>query len=150
MERITGQGNLSYRTRCLERGAAERFAKALAANSRFTEVSTEESPRAMGSRRWFVQFVPSNPARVADMRQRQQLARKRRSERSPFTFALDTDGDRPFYWCHSLKSGEVYQIDPEGRSCSCADSLYRCRPNGLLCKHSLALLATDPARVARL
>jgi hypothetical protein len=139
MQRITNRGSLSYRTKCMELDAAARFARALGANERFTEVSLEESPRAKSSKRWYVQFLPANLERVADMLEREQDARAERARTQEFTFCLDKNGGRPFFWCHSATSGEVYEVDGGGRSCSCPDHLYRCQANGLKCKHVLAL-----------
>jgi hypothetical protein len=147
MEIVAQNGQIVYRTKCLTLDAAARFAKCLVANSRFLGVEIAESNRANGDKRWFVQFRPQNPERQAEMRERQQTAREERAQVQQFAFCLDKDGGRPFYWCHSLASGEVYQVDAEGRGCTCPDFLHRCQPNGLKCKHALALLASDREQI---
>jgi hypothetical protein len=79
MEIVAQNGKIVYRTRCMELEAAARFARCLTANSRFEEVTIEQSGRARGERRWFVAFAPSNEERQAAMVERQQTAREERA-----------------------------------------------------------------------
>ena len=135
------QRGASYRTKCLTIEAAARFATCLNANARFTEVEIVESQRAKGEARWFVQFLPASAERQAEMLDRQQATRAERAATQGFTFLLDKDGGRPFYWCHSHTSGEVYEVAADASRCGCMDDEWRCRPNGLACKHRLAARA---------
>jgi len=141
MERIANDGQLSYRTKLMELPRAAAFARALGANDLFTAVEIETSSRAKSERKYFVTFLPSNPERVQDMLDRQQDARAERAAEQEFTFLLDKDGGRPYLLCWSHTSGEVYDVDVHGRSCSCPDHEFRCKPNGLRCKHALAAVA---------
>jgi len=134
-----------HRTKCLTIDAAGRFAKCLMANSRFTDITIENSPRAKGDRAWFVRFAPSNPDRLQDLLDHHQDARARRACEQAFTFCLDKDAGRPFFWCHSHQSGEVYEVTEH--SCNCPDAEFRLKGTGLLCKHSLALRNADPAEI---
>lgn len=136
---ITPAG-ITYRTKCLPQPQAERFARCVDANPLFTDVSLNTSTRAKGERCHFVTFRPVNPDRQQDMAVRQQLSREERamSEGSAYVWALDKDGGRPFFWLMSA-SGEVYEVDLQGRSCSCPDFQYRCEGAGLECKHIQAL-----------
>jgi hypothetical protein len=137
MESITNQGVLSMRTKLMEIERAARFARCLQAYPRFAAVEIETSHRAKSEKRYFVTFLPSNPERLEAMAQRQQDARASRAATQEFTFCLDKDAGRAFHWCHSHATGEVYETTRE--SCSCPDAEYRCKPNGLKCKHQLAL-----------
>lgn len=140
MERITSNGSLSYRTKLMEEPKAERFAACLRSNARFTAVALVKSERAK-TPKFFVDFLPSSPECLEAMATRQQDARAERAATQQFSFILDKDAGRPFVWCHSHSSGEVYELDCQGRSCSCPDHEFRCKPNGLKCKHQIALLA---------
>jgi predicted nucleic acid-binding Zn finger protein len=126
-----------YRTKLLDLEQAARFARCLGANPLFSAVAVEESPRSAG--RFFVSFVPTNPERRQAMVAREQDKRHEKAvtEGQRYLFCLDKDGGRPFFWCLST-SGEVYEVTPE--TCSCPDHQFRCAPNGLKCKHRLALI----------
>jgi predicted nucleic acid-binding Zn finger protein len=127
----------AYRTKLLSATQAQRFAACLQANSSFSAVAVEESPRAKSAdRKHFVSYVPANAARRAEMIEREQDARVVRgfTEGSDYVFCLD-DSHR-FFWCLST-SGEVYEVT--SASCSCPDHTFRCKPNGLKCKHQIAL-----------
>lgn len=139
MERISNQGELGYRTKLMDIERASRFARCLGANERFAAVEIATSTRAKSDKKYFVTFLPSNPERLEEMAQRQQDARAERAATQGFSFILDKDAGRPFVWCHSHTSGEVYELDCQGHACSCPDHEYRCRPNGLKCKHQIAL-----------
>src|SRR5690242_16856883 len=132
-ERITNHGSLSYRTKLLPIERAAAFCRALSANPRFTEVTIETSTRAKSDARYYVQFLPASEARRADMLTRQQDARAERAATQGFTFCLDKDAGRPFFWTWSHSSGEVYETTEH--SCSCPDHQFRAAPNGLKCKH---------------
>ena len=142
-QRITQTGQVSYRTKLMELERAASFAKALGANDRFKGVTIETSARAKSAARYFVQFSPTNTDRYQEMLDREQDARALRACEGSFTFLADKDAGRAFYWCHSHQSGEVYQTTEQ--TCSCPDATFRCAPNGLLCKHSLAIRNADPA-----
>jgi hypothetical protein len=134
-----------YRTKLLSIEKAGAFARCLMENSRFSDVTIENSPRAKGDRAWFVRFQPANPERIADMLERHQTARARRACEQEFTFCLDKDAGRPFFWCWSHASGEVYETTEQ--SCNCPDSEFRLKGTSLLCKHSLALRNADPDEI---
>ena len=134
-----------FRTKCMVLAQAARFAKCLEGNSRFLGVEITESTRAKSDKRWFVAFTPSNPERVQAILDRQQDARAQRAAEQTFSFMLDKDGGRPFLWCYSHASGETYEVDCQGRSCSCPDHEFRCKPNGLKCKHQIAAAAAIQA-----
>lgn len=74
------------------------------------------------------------------MHARQQAAREERAlaQGSSYLWIRDKNAGRPFFWLLST-SGEVYEVDAQGRSCSCPDHQFRCAPAGLMCKHVLAL-----------
>lgn len=128
-----------YRTRCMDLERAARFARCLGANPRFARVTIEESGRAKGSNRYFVQYAPVNgeqlAARMAD--QQEQRAARAAAEGHGYTFCRDLIGGNVFHWCLST-SGEVYEVTP--RSCSCPDRHYRGNANNLACKHMIALV----------
>jgi hypothetical protein len=134
MESFTHAG-LTFRTKLLDAGQAQRFAKALTANVRFTEVTVETSPRAKGERRFFVKYLPARIERQEAMLERQQSAREERARTQQFTFVKDAD--HPFWHCLSHASGQVYEVTEH--SCSCEDQTWRCGPAGLKCKHQLSL-----------
>lgn len=140
MDIITKNGG-QFRTKLMPEGAALRFAKCLRANARFTGVLVYESDRAKSPvRRHFVIYHPTSAARCEAILQREQDGRTVRAltEGQGYTFVLDKDGGRPFYWCLSA-SGEVYETTRE--SCACPDYEYRCRLAGVHCKHIVALNA---------
>lgn len=135
MQSLTHTG-LTYRTKLLAADQAARFARCLAANPTFTQVATHESTRSAG--KFFVSFLPVSPARQQDMLTREQDARTERAHRegSDYLWARDLDGD--WHWCLS-RSGETYEVTLH--SCTCPDYAYRCRAQGLACKHMTALAA---------
>ena len=71
--------------------------------------------------------------------QQHQDARAERAATQGFTFCADKDSGRLFFWCWSHTSGEVYEVTPQ--SCNCPDHEFRCKANGLKCKHRIALQA---------
>lgn len=139
MQSLTHRG-LVYRTKLLTTDQAWRFATCLKANSRFTDVLMVHSSRATGPRRYYVAYRPSNPDRQAELTAHQQQSREERAlaEGSGYTWVRDGNAARPFFWCLST-SGEVYEVDPKGGTCSCPDFECRCRRAGISCKHLLAL-----------
>lgn len=128
-------GMLQYRTKLLPLERAARFAKCLLANNRCTGVEIQTSKRATSDSRYYVTWLPANPARVEAMLDRQQAARIQRADTQAFTFCRDTEHD--FHHCHSHASGEVYEVTLQ--SCTCPDFERRCAPHGIVCKHVLAL-----------
>jgi hypothetical protein len=139
VELIAKNGQVVYRTRTLTLNQAAAFARCLQGNNRFTGVEIIESDRARGAARWFVTFLPSNEVRQEAMAERQQTAREERAAEQEFTFVLDKDAGRPFCWCHSHTSGEVYEVKED--TCSCPDWLYRGQRAGIRCKHQIALVS---------
>lgn len=139
------QAGAHFRTKCLTIERAGAFAKCLGENARFANITIETSARAKSASRYFVQFDAANCERMDALRGRQQDARAQRAEQQTFTFCLDKDAGRSFFWCWSHSSGEVYETTEH--SCSCPDAEFRCKPNRLLCKHSIALRAADPATI---
>lgn len=135
METLTTTGMLTFRTKLLELDLAARFALCLQANPRFCAVEIQTSARKKSERKYFVTYLPTNEKRALAMLDRQQEARAKRAAEQEFVFCHD--GDHDFYHCHSLGSGEVYETTLN--SCSCPDHQFRCQPNGLACKHRLAL-----------
>jgi hypothetical protein len=93
------------------------------------------SRRATGQARFFVRYQPANPLRQDAMLAREQAARVERAESETFTFCHD--GDHEFFHCLSHGSGEVYEVTLQ--SCGCPDAQFRAEPQGLACKHRLAL-----------
>jgi predicted nucleic acid-binding Zn finger protein len=159
---ISSQTGITYRSKCLPKDQAVRFSLCLQANPLFCDVHLCASKRAHEPRCWFVQFRPVSEERQAEMFARQQLPREERAlaEGSRYVWCRDKNRGRAFFWLLSA-SGEVYEVDAGGRSCSCPDFTYRCQnAPGLRCKHLLALengLGTvadfqpvpDPDRAAR-
>lgn len=133
---------LVFRTKMMTPEAAFRFATCLAANPRFEGVAAVRSEKAKGERNTFVQFIPANEERRAEMAAEVQSQREVRAyqEGSEYVWVPDQSPNRRFLWLLSA-SGEVYEVDAAGRSCSCPDHTYRCAPAGLKCKHLLALAA---------
>ena len=142
MEQFTVSTLSSYRTQLLGERQAEAFARCLRGNSRFSDIRVCHSARAKGAKQWYVSYAASNLARREALLNRHQNERARRACEETFTFVLDTDASRPFYWCLSHRSQEVYKVDEH--SCSCPDHLYRTGPASLKCKHILALMNTSP------
>lgn len=123
-----------FRSKPMDRDRAERFARCISANERFTEVFVQESKSAG---KFYVSYLPASQARQADMLATHQTERLQRAlaEGDGYTFVLDDS--RTFFWCLSV-SGEVYETTEH--NCSCPDHTYRCSKAGLKCKHQLALL----------
>jgi SWIM zinc finger len=128
-------GRISFRTKCLTIERAGAFARALNANSRFTDVEIRESKKAKGDVRWFVCFLPSSPARQAAMLEREQSAREDRAATQAFTVVKDPDHD--YHHVYSHQSQECYEVSVPAATCDCPD--FRYRANGsFLCKHLIA------------
>ena len=137
------ENSFAYRSALLSEAQATAFCRMLAANPRFASVHLAHSSRATGACQWFVIFQPSNPTRAAALLQAQQDARTERAATQEFTFAANAEE----VYCYSHGSGGVYSLQPDGRGCSCEDSIHRCGPSGvLLCKHGLAWLASEEKR----
>lgn len=134
---ILAQTGAFFRTKLMDLARAAAFARCIGANERFAEVTIETSTRAKSERKYFVQFQPASDERKGAILDRQQDARAERAATQGFTFCLDKDAGRPFFWCWSHTSGEVYETTQH--SCNCPDHDFRCKPNGLSCKHILAL-----------
>ena len=136
MQTLSGNGSF-YRTKLMDRTRAFQFAQCLEANPLFAAVEVEESKRSAG--KFFVSYVPSNPERRRELVAREQDKREAKAitEGAEYVFCLDKDAGRPFWWCLST-SGEVYEVTPQ--ACNCPDHTFRCGPNGLKCKHQLALI----------
>ena len=128
----------TFRTKLMEQSQAERFARCLRANPRFANVELVTSKAAKSERNVFVAFEPASEERQAELLGQVQGEREVRAatEGQHYVFCLDTS--RRFFWVYNPKSQETYEVTPE--SCSCADHVYRCRAQGLKCKHSLALI----------
>src|SRR5256885_16375176 len=97
---VSHSAGITYRSKCLPKPKASRFANCVAANPRFTEVSIGHSTRAKGVNCYFVQFRPVSEERQADMVARQQTSREERaiSEGSAYVWCRDKDGGRAFFW----------------------------------------------------
>src|SRR5438045_465907 len=78
MPTVTQVAGISYRTKCLPKPQAARFASCLTATPRFNEICISESHRAKGDACWFVPFKPISEERQADMAARQQVPREER------------------------------------------------------------------------
>ena len=136
---LTSEG-FSYRTKAMkDERQAKAFAACLSRNQRFTGVQLVRNERTKQPS-WLVTYKPASAERQAAIAQGEQDARAQRAAEESFTFVKETEASRPFYYCHSHKSGEVYDLDEQG--CNCPDFQYRCRPAGLpACKHIYALRA---------
>lgn len=140
---VISRGAIVHRTQLLARPAACRFAQCLAGNPRFCEVEVCESRHAKpeNPERWYVQYQPRNPDRQLALigAQLQQRLERAQAEGAGYQWFADPDQHGPRAFWHVLTlSGQVYEVDFEGRDCSCPDQHYRCRPAGLRCKHLLA------------
>lgn len=145
---ISRSAGAYYRTRLLTADRAARFAACLSANAAFCDVAAVRSERAKCDVDHFVSFRPVSRERQAHMLERQQDTREQRAEEQGnsyqwvadkigYQWVADKIGGRGFFWLLST-SGEVYEVHPAG-TCSCPDFHYRCEPNGLRCKHLIAL-----------
>jgi predicted nucleic acid-binding Zn finger protein len=47
---------------------------------------------------------------------------------------LKVDG----HFVESSMPGRFYKIDPEKKTCTCPDFIYRCKSTGMFCKHIIA------------
>src|SRR5689334_1775846 len=108
----------NFRTKPLSREQAERFARCLQANSRFTEVNVNAS-RSPG--KFTVHYQPASDQRYRELLAGERAERevKAVTEGSEYVFVLDKDGGRAFFHCLNPKSGEVYETTEHG--CSCPD-----------------------------
>lgn len=117
---------------------AERFARCLRANGRFTDVQVRESGQAKHpERRYYTYWTPRNVARAKELLQEAQSAREARSfsQAGRYEFHLSDCGR--YHFTLNLLSGEVYQTTVY--TCDCPDAECNLRFSGLLCKHSLML-----------
>ena len=139
MSQVITRGEVFHRTKTMELGRAARFARCLVQNRRFQSVTVEESKRTKGQTRWYVRFQPSNGERLAEMIGSQESSRFARGLTQPFVFVADPDSQQPFAWCHSVASGETYEVT--AFDCTCPDYRYRLAGSGVRCKHMVALSA---------
>jgi len=132
---VLSRTGAAHRTKLMTQDRAERFARCIQANPRFVNVVVSESPRSAG--KFLVTFNTSSDETGEKIRQDAHTARLERAlvDGKDFIFVADDGGE--FIWCMST-SGETYEVT--SASCTCPDHQYRCRPNGLQCKHQLALI----------
>ncbi len=133
----TSSGTLHHRTRLMDQDAAERWSKAIAANSRFTAAEVVESTRAKSEERYFVSYAPASEAarlRLLDEQRAEREARARAEE-----FAFTWNAELGCYSCLSAKSGRTYEVSVS--SCDCLDWLNRGQAIGCPCKHQISLLS---------
>jgi hypothetical protein len=133
------QTTTGYRTKGLmSQSRAERFARCLAANGRFSDVQVVESGRAKcADCAHYVYYTPRNVTRHKQILQDAQNSREARAreQRESYEFHLDESG--LFYWCLNLRSLEVYETTVHG--CDCPDATYNLSRTGIQCKHALML-----------
>ncbi len=133
MQCITG-----YRTKLLPLARAERFARCLAANGRFTNVQVQESNRTKSAdKRHFVYYTPRSVERGWALRDEAQDARQKRAEEQAHRYQFVLSDSGRFYYTLNVETGEVYETTVH--DCDCPDKAYNLRRTGLQCKHSLML-----------
>lgn len=140
---IDRTGRLCYRTRLVRNvSAAVRFARLIAANSRFESPEVVKSTQSL-SDAWFVTYRPSNPDRQSAMTERMQSERIQRCLSEMDAYAWSSGGADGGLYCRT-KSGSEYYVTATG--CSCADFNERCSEIGVWCKHIVArsLRASEP------
>lgn len=139
---LLSRNGAQYQTKAMDHEQAYRFACCLRANPRFDGVMLYEEPRPRNPRKTHrVVYHPRNEARLAELLARAQGERTVRavSEGHGYVFALETEKERPFWYCFNPKSGDVWEVCDLG--CTCPDWEYRGRSAGLDCKHMVALKA---------
>jgi hypothetical protein len=125
---------------------AESFARCLAANGAFRDVSVLESGRTKNQEvKWFVNYTPASVEKHRAILQASQDARAARAATERFEFHLSDCGR--YHYCLTTQ-GEVYETTTA--HCDCPDAHYRLRGTGLVCKHSLALEAHLSAEASRI
>lgn len=147
---ITRDGDtLVKRTVLMTKVQAFNFLKCQNANPNVLSESAcvVRSGRAKGERKWFVEWVPKNPVRQAEMYTKFDTDRQRRAELEFADYEFHPLDDRPgWYWCihHNPDISSVYAVHPitgcdvEGHGC--ADMFYRGQRVGKQCKHYHGLL----------
>lgn len=136
MEILTHHGP-GYRSELLDRPNADALFERVSANPHFVRVTLLESTRSQHpTARYFVTCIPDNPEKRELLLQRHQQHRIQRAEREGPDFLWAADGKRPV-WHVLSRSGERYEVDSEGNTCSCRDGGV-CADNGLVCKHLVA------------
>lgn len=125
-------GSMVYKTRQMDAGQAERFAKMLAANGNFEAVTLSD---ATAKGKQAVYFRPTGRKAQETLYAAEQDKRTIAAAEQEFIFWKDPDG--PGHWCYSVGSGETYRV--EAFSCTCPDWVYRCDKAGICCKHQQAL-----------
>lgn len=134
---LDGDGNPVFRTCCMTREKALRFAHCLSANRRVRSAEVCRSPLAAPPLDWLVRWIPASResgARILRWFQRDRDY-KADTEGRHYQFCPDPDDPRLTY-CIST-SGAVYEI--RGPRCNCPDYRTRCQRAGLKCKHLRAL-----------
>lgn len=138
MTQFNDMAPITFRSRLLTFQRASAFAKALAANPRFTDVAIVPSDRAKSQTiRYYVTYLPSNPTRQKAILDRERTAREKRA--AVETFAFTWDAALGAFRCQSSTSGKEYETTVS--SCTCGDWINRGRQNSLPCKHQCDLLS---------
>lgn len=137
MDILTHQGP-GYRSKLVPKGQAADLARRLREDPHFTEVQLLESTRAQHkTRRFYVVCLPNCAEKREELLARHQEERIRKAETEGPHLLWLADPEVAVWHVLSL-SGEVYQVDNAGTSCTCRDAGV-CADNGLLCKHAVAL-----------
>lgn len=126
-----------YRSRLVAREAASAKAEEVRQSAEYTGVQVLESTRAKHpTDRFFVVCLPADDAIRAQLLAQFQQERRERAEAEGPEYVWAPDPDAPFWHLLSC-SGQVYEVDNHGQTCSCRD-FGVCRDNGLICKHLVA------------
>jgi hypothetical protein len=111
-------------------------------NADFTAVEVKIAPNAKTAKRFFVQYVPTNPVRAEALRQIAEDAREQRAneQRGSYVFIPDSFG-RSFHDCANLVTAETYEVS--AHCCTCQDYSYRGSKQNppVACKHMRMLRA---------
>jgi len=134
---IDRDGQMYYRTALMTQTHAASFARCLAGNDSFCDVLVSFSFRAKPEKAYYVIFKPASIERQRAIYSGQDDAREARAVSEGSDYIFFWDSDKRIYWVFNPKSTETYEVS--GRDCTCPDYQFRCRENGLTCKHMKAL-----------
>jgi hypothetical protein len=135
----TAAGVVTRRTRPMSRARAEAFAKCLNANYHFAQAQVV--PMTRGSNRFFVAYLPSDPARQGDVFAQyvQQQVERAALEMEFYDFKPDGQGGWVVKTLPDDKTGhrDTYHVTADCE-CDCPHYRVRLRKAGVACKHIIA------------
>ena len=141
-------GVACYRSANLTEKKAKAFAACLQGNKNFADATVHAT--RPGSALFYVAYLPANPERQADVLARYQQEQIDRAASEMDGYLYFVSPHRPHLVSVTSLPDEktqyrnTYEVNRIEHTCTCPHFKNRLAPVGALCKHLVAVFATDP------